>query len=96
MAKELGFDTVANSYFTTPFQKAEWEKITSEKRKNRQERQEPTSQMGAVGAVVLDNKGFLAAGESTGGPSGKSNWRTGDTTKFGTGLFADNKLSVVW
>ena len=90
MAKELGFDPVANSYFTTSSRKAYWEQTIS------LNRQEVDSHMGTVGAVVLDSHGHLAAGGSTGGPTGKKNGRIGDTAVLGAGLYADTQLSVVW
>jgi beta-aspartyl-peptidase (threonine type) len=90
LAQKYGLDTVANSAFTTPFRKAYWEKVISS------EYQDTDSQMGTVGAVVLDSHGRLAAGGSTGGPTGKSSGRIGDTAVLGAGLYADKELSVVW
>lgn len=46
---------------------------------------------GTVGAVVLDSKGNLAAGTSTGGLTNKSWGRVGDSPIIGAGTFADNE-----
>lgn len=89
-AKDLGFDTVANSYFTTAFRKANWQSTAEQG----QVRAVPGT--GTVGAVILDSHGFLAAGGSTGGPTGKHPGRIGDTAVLGAGLYADAQLSVLW
>lgn len=90
LAQKYGLDTVPNSAFTTPFREAYWKKVMSS------ERQDMDSQIGTVGAVVLDSHGRFAAGGSTGGPTGKSSGRIGDTAVLGAGLYADKELSVVW
>ena len=89
-AKELGLEVVANSYFSTPFRKAYWDRVS------RSEQRDLGSEMGTVGAIVLDSHGHLAAGGSTGGPTGKIDGRVGDTAIFGAGLYADARLSVLW
>ncbi len=50
---------------------------------------------GTVGVVVLDRKGNLAAGTSTGGMSGKMPGRVGDSPIIGAGTFADNSTCAV-
>ena len=50
--------------------------------------------MGTVGAVVLDNRGNLAAATSTGGMTGKPAGRVGDTPIIGAGTWADNAIAV--
>ncbi|KAK0703392.1 hypothetical protein B0T26DRAFT_731141 [Lasiosphaeria miniovina] len=52
--------------------------------------------MGTVGAIVFDSYGHLAAGGSTGGPTGKVDGRVGDTATLSAGLYADARLSVLW
>ncbi|EEA25265.1 L-asparaginase, putative [Talaromyces marneffei ATCC 18224] len=87
LAKELGLETVPNSYFTTPF------RITlSERSKGKKI---VSGGSGTVGAVVLDSHGQLAAGGSTGGGTGKKDGRLGDTALLGAGLYADDRISVV-
>jgi beta-aspartyl-peptidase (threonine type) len=45
--------------------------------------------------VVLDAKGNLAAGTSTGGLLGKQFGRVGDSPIIGAGTFADNKTCAI-
>ncbi|KAI0410757.1 N-terminal nucleophile aminohydrolase [Xylaria grammica] len=89
-ARERGFDQVVNSHFTTPFRKAHWDQTTASGQGD------VDLEMGTVGAVVLDSHGHIAAGGSTGGPTGKMNGRIGDTAILGAGLYADTQLGVVW
>jgi L-asparaginase / beta-aspartyl-peptidase len=48
-----------------------------------------------VGAVALDDSGYLAAGSSTGGVFGKMPGRVGDSPVFGAGFFASRSAAVV-
>lgn len=90
MAKKLGLETVANDYFTTAFRHAHWKRRVELEIKNNK------GDMGTVGAVVLDSRGHLAAGGSTGGITGKLRGRIGDTAVLGAGLYADPRVAVVW
>ncbi len=49
---------------------------------------------GTVGAVVLDCRGMIAAGTSTGGTIGKRPGRVGDTPIVGCGTWADRFVGV--
>jgi beta-aspartyl-peptidase (threonine type) len=49
---------------------------------------------GTVGAVVLDGAGRLAAATSTGGVSGQSEGRVGDSPLIGAGTWADGRVAV--
>ena len=51
---------------------------------------------GTVGVVVLDYKGNLYAGTSTGGMMGKKYGRVGDVPIIGAGTYADNGAAVVY
>ncbi|MCS7000952.1 MAG: isoaspartyl peptidase/L-asparaginase [Bacteroidota bacterium] len=51
-------------------------------------------QYGTVGAVALDMRGVLAAGNSTGGTSGKLSGRVGDTPIIGAGTYANQTVAV--
>lgn len=48
-----------------------------------------------VGAIALDSKGTLAAGNSTGGIRHKALGRVGDAALIGSGFYADNQLGAV-
>jgi beta-aspartyl-peptidase (threonine type) len=54
-----------------------------------------TDHFGTVGAVVLDRRGNLAAGTSTGGMVNKQNGRVGDSPIIGAGTYADNSCAAV-
>jgi isoaspartyl peptidase/L-asparaginase-like protein (Ntn-hydrolase superfamily) len=49
---------------------------------------------GTVGAVVLDDDGFLAAATSTGGTTGQLSGRVGDSPLIGAGTWADERVAV--
>ncbi len=53
-----------------------------------------TPQRGTVGAVALDKDGRLAAATSTGGVTGKTPGRVGDTPIIGAGTWADERVAV--
>jgi len=57
------------------------------------EREPP--QYGTVGAVARDRRGNLAAATSTGGMTGKTPGRVGDTPIIGAGTYADNQTCAV-
>ena len=83
-AAEQGLEQVDNLYFATP-RTLEWiEKLKQESKKN-----------GTVGCVVLDRKGNLTAGTSTGGMFRKKWGRIGDSPVIGAGTYADNNSCAV-
>lgn len=51
-------------------------------------------ELGTVGAVALDASGRLAAGNSTGGITGKLPGRVGDTPIIGGGTYANRRVAV--
>ena len=51
--------------------------------------------VGTVGAVALDSCGNIAAATSTGGLTGKSAGRIGDSPVVGAGTFADNRTCAI-
>ncbi|EJX02156.1 L-asparaginase [gut metagenome] len=83
-AKEQGLELVENSYFATPGTLKWVEKLKQESKKN-----------GTVGCVVLDKKGNLTAGTSTGGMFKKQWGRVGDSPVIGAGTYADNEGCAV-
>ena len=88
--KHLGLETVPNAYFVTPFRRAYWE------RKSEVSSDDIGDDIGTIGALVLDGYGHLAAGGSTSRAAGRLSGRYGDTTVLGAGLFANDRIAVVW
>ncbi|MCC8135026.1 MAG: isoaspartyl peptidase/L-asparaginase [Tannerellaceae bacterium] len=83
-AQEEGLELVDNMYFATP-KTMEWiEQVKRESEKN-----------GTVGCVVLDTKGNLTAGTSTGGMFKKRWGRIGDAPLIGAGTYADNNSCAI-
>ena len=73
-----------NLYFATPKTMRWVEKFKQESKKN-----------GTVGCVVLDKRGNLVAGTSTGGMFKKRWGRIGDSPVIGAGTYADNQSCAV-
>lgn len=83
-AKEQGLELVDNMYFATP-KTLKWiDELKNKSKKN-----------GTVGCVVLDSKGDLYAGTSTGGMFKKNYGRIGDSPVIGAGTYADNNSCAV-
>lgn len=79
-AKEQGLEIVPNNmYFATPKTMKWIDELKKESKKN-----------GTVGCVVLDKRGNLTAGTSTGGMFKKQWGRVGDSPVIGAGTYADN------
>ena len=85
-AKEQGLEMVKNKYFKTDKRFKTFEKAKKRYLKDK---------MGTVGCVVLDQKGNLAAGTSTGGMMLKRWGRIGDSPIIGAGTYADNNTCAV-
>ena len=95
-AAEQGLEIVDNDVFDTD------RRYQSLKRaKERMEsagvygEQRGNERFGTVGAVVLDKKGNLVAGTSTGGMTAKRYDRIGDAPVIGAGTWADNESCAV-
>lgn len=84
-AIEHGCDPVEPAYFVTERARAALE---------RYRQQHHRVELGTVGAVALDVRGHLAAGNSTGGVTGKLPGRVGDTPIIGAGTYADRRVAV--
>ncbi len=54
----------------------------------------PSPGHGTVGCVALDRDGRLAAGTSTGGTTGKTPGRVGDSPLIGAGTWADENVAI--
>lgn len=96
-ARQEKLEIVDPKYF---FTKTRWDdlqrKLNEEKGKHEKKSQRlPDHRYGTVGCVVVDNKGNLAAGTSTGGLTGKRWGRVGDSPVIGAGTFADNTSCAV-
>jgi len=81
-------------YFHT---EARWQALqeTLAMRRSGQEDQDESRKHGTVGAVARDRDGNLAAATSTGGMTGKSPGRVGDTPVIGAGTWADNETCAI-
>lgn len=81
-AEQMGFETVANEFFTTQRRRQSLEKVLAE-------------ETGTVGAVALDRDGHLAAATSSGGRTGQTPGRVGDVPVVGAGTFAEDATCAV-
>ncbi len=97
----LKLEQAGPEYFRTPQQIEAWEKWKKKipdqtlHRPKAQADEDEQLYLGTVGCAVLDTKGNLAAGTSTGGLMGKRWGRVGDSPIIGAGTFADNKTCAV-
>ncbi len=89
-AKKQGLEMVPNKYFHT----SERYKSLIELQKQERKRTEKDN-IGTVGCAVLDVKGNLCAGTSTGGMTNKKYGRIGDAPIIGAGTYANNKTCAV-
>ncbi len=92
-AAELGIPEVSADYVRTERRKRALESYKA--RKQAGVEPEVDYKFGTVGVVVLDSKGNLAAGTSTGGMTGKRWGRIGDAPVIGAGTYADNRSCAV-
>ena len=92
-AKELGIPEVSPAYFETERRKRALESYKSPKQAGIELHVD--YKFGTVGVVVLDSKGNLVAGTSTGGMTGKRWGRIGDAPVIGAGTYADNRSCAV-
>lgn len=98
-AKEQGLETVENSYFKVD---KRWEQLMKIKEQEKQQNDKgsleeayPDWKFGTVGCTVLDKKGNLAAGTSTGGMTNKRWGRIGDSPIIGAGTYANNATCAI-
>ncbi|WP_167618445.1 isoaspartyl peptidase/L-asparaginase family protein [Maribellus sediminis] len=89
-AKLQGLEIVPNKYFYT---ERRYESLQQLLKKERERTSKDN--MGTVGCVVLDTKGNLCAGTSTGGMTNKKYGRIGDSPIIGAGTYANNKTCAV-
>jgi beta-aspartyl-peptidase (threonine type) len=94
-AQEHGFETVDNSFFTTPSRQEALERMLERERQGTLAAAPERDKHGTVGAVALDRHGHLAAATSTGGYTAKPVGRIGDTPIIGAGTWADDRTCAV-
>lgn len=94
LARDAGLAFGDEAYF---FTQARWDALqdTLRMRETGTEDDDPARRHGTVGAVARDTQGNLAAATSTGGMTGKTPGRIGDTPMIGAGTFADNATCAV-
>ena len=89
-AREKGLETRAPEYFVTEERLLQLERALAEGRTELDH-----TGLGTVGAVVLDDRGELAAAVSTGGLTNKAPGRVGDSSLVGAGLYAEDGLCAI-
>ncbi|WP_271439987.1 isoaspartyl peptidase/L-asparaginase family protein [Pontixanthobacter luteolus] len=90
-AADAGIELVEPAWFETEHRRKALERMKAEKLSA----MDVDHKFGTVGAVVLDTRGNLAAGTSTGGLTGKRWGRIGDAPIIGAGTYADNRSCAV-
>ena len=94
-AQENGFETVDNSFFTTPSRQEALQRMLERERQGTLAAAPERDKHGTVGAVALDRHGHLAAATSTGGYTAKPVGRIGDTPIIGAGTWADDRTCAI-
>lgn len=89
-AKKQGLEMVPNNYFYT---ESRLESLMKLKKRERERTEKDNT--GTVGCAVLDTKGNICAGTSTGGMTNKKYGRIGDAPVIGAGTYANNKTCAV-
>jgi L-asparaginase / beta-aspartyl-peptidase len=89
-ARQQGLEMVKNKYF---FTQSRYESL-KQLQKSERERTKKDN-MGTVGCAVLDTRGNLCAGTSTGGMTNKKFGRIGDSPIIGAGTYANNKTCAI-
>ena len=94
IAHDAGLEFAARDYF---FTQSRWDALqeTLAQRAAGAEDADPARRHGTVGAVARDMHGNIAAATSTGGMTGKTPGRVGDSPVVGGGTFADNATCAV-
>ena len=85
-AREQGMPSMPREYF---FTERRWKEL-----QDAQAAEKRAREFGTVGAVVLDRRGRLAAGTSTGGMTNKKWGRIGDSPVIGAGTYANERCAV--
>ena len=89
-AEKNGCEIVDLEYFKTERRWDALQKVLQKELLGIEQKSNPDYKFGTVGCVVLDRKGNIAAGTSTGGMTNKRYNRMGDSPIIGAGTYADN------
>jgi beta-aspartyl-peptidase (threonine type) len=90
-ARERGFPECGPEALIIERERSNWNRYRTEGLDLAEKFEEP---LDTAGAVVLDSKGDLAVGNSTGGVSFKHPGRIGDSALPGCGMYADNRYGA--
>jgi isoaspartyl peptidase/L-asparaginase-like protein (Ntn-hydrolase superfamily) len=93
--REAGLEHMDPSWFRT---ERRWQALQEELERRRlalPDDGDPARKHGTVGAVACDAAGNLAAATSTGGMTGKTPGRVGDSPVIGAGTWADNATCAI-
>ena len=88
-AVNMGLETVNNDYFTTDRRVKSLNRVLDEQIRTDEDRH------GTVGAVAMDKEGNIAAATTTGGMTGKTPGRVGDSPIIGAATYAQNGVCAV-
>lgn len=95
VAKKYGFKSTNPEDLLTERTKARIKKFKESKTTDAETFDpERRDKFGTVGAVALDENGYLASATSTGGILGKEQGRIGDTPIPGAGTYADKNIAI--
>ena len=89
-AKKQNLEIVPNKYFYTD---SRFQSLMRLKKRERERTQQDKT--GTVGCAVLDTKGNISAGTSTGGMTNKKYGRIGDAPVIGAGTYANNNTCAI-
>jgi len=84
-----GLDIVPNSHFSTEARRAALMRLLESRQPGAEDRS------GTVGAVAIDRAGHVAAATSTGGMTGKTPGRVGDSPLIGAATYAEDGVCAV-
>ena len=91
----FGIEKMKDSYFFDQFRYNQWQEIKDTDNFQLDHSKKNPKKFGTVGAVALDQNGFLAAATSTGGMTNKKFGRIGDSSIIGCGNYANNETCAV-
>ena len=91
----FGIEKMKDSYFFDQFRYNQWQEIKDTDNFQLDHSKKNPKKFGTVGAVALDQNGFLSAATSTGGMTNKKFGRIGDSSIIGCGNYANNETCAV-